>query len=123
MGYDRSKWGVLQSRRGTSVAICCLASGLVTASPETGSACKNLTYENRNQTDYGPLQVTAVRGIAKDADGVPIPRACVGVFTEAGHKLIATTQTNDGGRFELNDIPDGDYRLVAQYDGFSPANA
>jgi Carboxypeptidase regulatory-like domain len=110
-------------RRGTGVTICCLAFGLLAASEETGATCKNLKYENRNQTDYGPLQVAAVRGIAKDAQGVAIPKACVGVFTEAGHKLVATTQTDDGGHFELNDIPEGDYRLVAKYEGFSPANA
>ena len=73
--------------------------------------------------DYGPLHVAAVRGVAKDAQGIVIPKACVGVFTEAGHKLVATTQTDNDGRFELNDIPDGAYRLIAKYEGFSTANA
>jgi hypothetical protein len=67
--------------------------------------------------------VAAVRGVAKDAQGVVIPKACVGVFTEAGHKLVATTQTDDDGQFELNDIPDGAYRLIAKYVGLSTANA
>jgi hypothetical protein len=67
--------------------------------------------------------VAAVRGVAKDAQGVVIPKACVGVFTEAGHKLVATTQTDDDGQFELNDIPDGAYRLIAKYEGLSTANA
>jgi hypothetical protein len=110
-------------RRGRTLAICCLAFGLLRATEETGAACKNLSYENRNQTDYGPLHVAAVRGFAKDAQGVVIPKACVGVFTEVGHKLVATTRTDDDGRFRLNDIPDGDYRLIAKYEGFSPANA
>src|SRR6516165_8064005 len=105
------------------VSICCLAFGLVRAAEEPGSACKDLSYENRNQTDYGPLHVAAVRGVAKDAQGVVIPKACVGVFTEAGHKLVAATQTDDGGQFELNDIPDGAYRLIAKYEGLSTANA
>ena len=110
-------------RRGRVLAICCLSFGLLRAAEETGSACKNLSYENRNQTDYGPLHVAAVRGVAKDAQGVVIPKACVGVFTEAGHKLVAATQTDDGGQFELNDIPDGAYRLIAKYEGLSTANA
>jgi Carboxypeptidase regulatory-like domain len=110
-------------RGGKRVAICCLVFWLLVASQETGAACKNLSYENRNQTDYGPLRVAAVRGVVKDAQGVPIPKACVGVFTEAGHKLVAATQSGGAGQFELNDIPDGAYRLVAKYEGFSPANA
>ena len=109
-------------RRGRGLAICCLSFGLLSAAEETGTACKSLSYENRNQTDYGPLHVAAVRGVAKDAQGVVIPKACVGVFTEAGHKLVATTQTDDDGQFELNDIPDGAYRLIAKYEGFSTAN-
>jgi len=108
-------------RRG--LAICCLSFALLRAAEEIGAACKNLSYENRNQTDYGPLHVGTVRGVAKDAQGVVIPKACVGVFTEAGHKLVATTQTDDGGQFELNHIPDGAYRLIAKYEGFSTANA
>ena len=110
-------------RCGRGLAICCLSFGLLSAAEETGAACKNLSYENRNQTDYGPLHVAAVRGVAKDAQGVVIPKACVGVFTEASRKLVATTQTDDDGQFELNDIPDGAYRLIAKYQGFSTANA
>jgi hypothetical protein len=67
--------------------------------------------------------VAAVRGVAKDAQGVVIPEACVGVFTEPGHKLVASTQTDDYGQFELNDIPDGAYRLIAKYESLSTANA
>ena len=110
-------------RCGRGLTICCFAFGLLRAAEETGAICKNFSYENRNQTDYGPLHVAAVRGVAKDAQGVAIPKACVGVFTEAGHKLVATTQTDNDGQFELNDIPDGAYRLIAKYEGFSPANA
>jgi Carboxypeptidase regulatory-like domain len=109
-------------KRATGVAICCLVFELA-AGRVTGTACKDLTYENRNQTDYGPLQVTAIRGIATDAEGVTIPKVCVGVFTETGHKLIATTETDESGHFELKNIAVGDYRLVAKYEGFSPANA
>jgi len=109
--------------RARGLAICCLAFGLLRAAQETGAACKNLSYEDRNQTDYGPLHVATIRGVAKDAQGVVIPKACVGVFTETGHKLVATAQTGAGGQFELNHIPDGAYRLIAKYEGFSTANA
>jgi len=110
-------------RRVRGLATCCLAIGLLRGAEETGDGCKNLSYENRNQADYGPLHVAAVRGVAKDAQGIVIPKTCIGIFTEEGHKLVATTQTDNKGRFDLNDIPDGAYRLIAKYDGFSTANA
>jgi hypothetical protein len=123
---EENRWRGLPSGSRMKHAICatifCLALALMSASQET-SACKDLSYANGNQIDYGPLQVTAVRGTAKDAQGVPVPRACVGIFTEASHKLVASTQTNGIGGFELKDAPIGDYRLVAKYEGFSPANA
>jgi hypothetical protein len=105
------------------VATCCLAFALAAAGQESGTDCKDLSYQNRNQTDYGPLRVATIRGSTKDAQGVAIPKVCVGVFTEGDHKLIAATQSDGNGDFALKDIPNGDYRLVAKYEGFSPANA
>jgi len=102
---------------------CCLAFAFGALGQESATVCMDLSYQNRNQTDYGPLRVAALRGSATDSQGVAIPKTCVGVFTETDHKLIAATETDDNGRFELKGIPDGDYRLVAKYDGFSPANA
>jgi hypothetical protein len=93
------------------------------AAQEIQAACKNLSYESRNQIDYGPLRVAAVRGITKDAEGISVPRVCVGVFTEAEHKLIAAVEADEHGHFELKGIAEGNYRLVAKFDGFSPANA
>ena len=58
------------------------------AGQKTDAVCKDLAYENRNQTDYGP-RGTAIRGTAKDSQGVAIPKVCVGVFTETEHKLVA----------------------------------
>jgi hypothetical protein len=104
-------------------AICCLLFALTAAAQENAPLCKDLSYANRNQIDYGPLRVAAVRGTAKDAQGVAIPRACVGVFAETGHKLIAETLTDGDGNFELKGVPPGDYRLVVKCDGLSPANA
>jgi hypothetical protein len=101
----------------------CITVHLATVGWADETACKNLTYESRNQTDYGPLVVTVVRGTVQDAEGGPIPKACVGVFTEADHKLVAFTGTDDRGKFELNGLHDGEYRLVAKYEGFCPANA
>jgi hypothetical protein len=93
------------------------------AAQGSGGPCSAMTYENRNQTDYGPIKLTRVNGIAKDAEGVLVPGVCVGVFTPAGDKLIKATQTDGEGRFEIKDIPKGEYRLVARCDGFCTGNA
>jgi hypothetical protein len=98
------------------------ASCPVSQDNDTGSPCKEMAYENRNQIDYGPLHVRTVKGLAKDPDGVVIPKLCVGIFTDPGHKLVATTETNAAGSYEIKNLPRGNYRLVAKYAGFCPAN-
>ena len=110
-------------RRVAITALCCLVLRLVAAGQRPDTSCREMDYEDRNQVDYGPLKVAALQGIAKDSDGVVVPRVCIGIFTETEHKLIAATQTDSKGHFQLKGVPTGDYRLVAAYDGFSPANA
>lgn len=90
---------------------------------ESGPACSAMGYENRNQTDYGPIKLTTVSGIAKDAEGVIVPGVCVGIFTPTGDRLIKATETDSEGRFEIRGVPNGDYRLVARCEGFCSANA
>jgi carboxypeptidase family protein len=60
--------------------------------------------------------VATISGAATDIQGVAVPNVCVGVFTETDHKFIAAAQTDDSGRFELKNVPDGNYRLVAKYE-------
>ena len=109
-------------RCGACAFFCCLTFAFGAAAQGSEMACKDLSYQDRNQTDYGPLRVAAVHGNTKDSQGVAIPKACVGVFTETDHKLIAATETDEKGHFELKDLPSGNYRLIAKYEGFSPAN-
>ncbi len=96
------------------------------ASPLLGQAeiqvCKDMKYEHRNQIDNVPFRISKVKGTVSDQQAVAIPKLCIGIFTEAEHKLVATTETDEKGAFELKDLPPGDYRLVAQYLGFCPAN-
>ena len=79
--------------------------------------------ENRNQVDYGPLQLGDARGSVLDFQGVDIPKACVGIFTDVDHKLVDMSETDDLGRFSVEKVPKGIYRLVVKYPGFCPANA
>ena len=87
------------------------------------NAQERMQYENRNQVDYGPLVVRRVNGFVVDGQGVSIPAANVGVFTEPDHKLLFQTTTDSGGFFKIEGLNRGEYRLVSQYNGFCTANA
>ena len=41
----------------------------IAVAQEAGTSCPAMTYENRNQTDYGPIKLTTVSGVAKDVEG------------------------------------------------------
>jgi hypothetical protein len=109
--------------RSVLVLLTVLVLAHIAVAQEAGPACSAMTYENRNQTDYGPIKLATISGAAKDPDGVAVPGVCVGVFTPTGDKLIKATQTDDEGRFEIRGIPKGEYRLVARCDGFCAGNA
>jgi hypothetical protein len=88
-----------------------------------GLPCGQMKYEHHNMIDYGPLRISIVQGIAKDIQGFVIPDACVGVFSEADFKIVASGQTDSEGHFKIQNVPDGKYRLVITSDGFCAANA
>jgi len=79
-------------------------------------------YENHNQTDYGPLVVQGVRGRITDPQQGAVMRVCVGIFTEKDHKLIASTESDASGKFSLQRLSPGRYRLVVKADPLCAAN-
>jgi Carboxypeptidase regulatory-like domain len=96
---------------------------------QNGDPCPSATvYENHNQVDYEPLKVRAVQGTgAVEADdktqpGKIVPGACLSLFTEKEHKLVASSTADSKGRFHFAAVPVGGYRLVARSDGFCTAN-
>ena len=91
------------------------------AHQETESCRKEMLYENHNEVDPVTLSVRVISGRVIDMDRVPVPGACVGVFTLDG-KIVSTTTTNDQGYFKTAPMPHGSYRLVAKFDGFCVAN-
>jgi hypothetical protein len=58
------------------------------------------------------LQVGNLWGELKDT--VTIGEALVGLFTEEGHRLVASTEADSEGRFKLRAVPAGRYRLVVR---------
>jgi hypothetical protein len=79
-------------------------------------------YENHNQIDYGPLVVQDVKGTITDPQQVAVPKVCVGIFTEKDHKLVATTESDADGKFSLQSVPPGLYRLVVKAEPLCAAN-
>lgn len=79
-------------------------------------------YENHNQIDYGPLIIQKVKGTITDPQQGAVPKVCVGIFTEKDHKLVATTESDADGKFSLQSVPPGRYRLVVKADPLCAAN-
>jgi hypothetical protein len=85
--------------------------------------CTAASYHDDNQVDYGPLTIQNVTGQVADFQQVSIPKACVALFTESGHKLVTAVETDDQGKFSLPRVMPGRYRLVILYEPLCPANA
>jgi hypothetical protein len=95
------------------------------AQQSVSSCPKPLEYENHNQIDPSPLSVRIVSGRVIAQDGYAVPNACLGLFTEREHRLVASVVADEEGNFRFGNIPSGKYRLVVrdEYGGFCPANA
>jgi protocatechuate 3,4-dioxygenase beta subunit len=100
-----------------------LNNGALLANPQaTTSESAPFTYENHNQIDYGPLKLGKIAGKVHDEQGVVIPNAQLGIFTDSEHRLVAMAASDADGRFQFEKVPPGRYRLVVKSDGFCPAN-
>jgi len=104
------------------IAYCILAVPAATLASE--QPCnKPLRMKIATRWTIGPLRVQRIRGTAVDFNGVVIPGACILLFSESGHKFIASVESGKDGGFALSDVSPGAYRLVSRYDNFSVANA
>jgi Carboxypeptidase regulatory-like domain len=102
-------------------AVALLAAPSFAQQSEVSSSCM-IDYENHNQTDYGPLIVHDVKGTITDPQAGAVPKVCVGVFTEKEHKLVAATESDADGKFSMQSLPPGRYRLVVKADPLCAAN-
>jgi hypothetical protein len=110
-----------------SVAI--LLNGMQPCAQQPSEPCKQaIAYENHNQSDPGPLSVDSLTGrvIAEAGDDAqeigPVPGACLGLFTEEEHRLIATATADQEGRFQFGKVSNGEYRLVVLVGRLCTAN-
>jgi len=62
-----------------------------------------------------------VAGVVKDADGRPVAGARLRLQTTAGG-VVTTTTADDQGQFTFREVAPGPYLVVADKEGFEPAN-
>src|SRR5690606_35680512 len=60
-----------------------------------------------------PMEAASLSGVVTQGNGVPAPNASVRLWTGTG--AVYATNADQDGRYQLLDIPSGDYQLVAQY--------
>jgi hypothetical protein len=95
------------------------ASSLAYAQQQDSSCKSPIEYDNRNQVDPKRSSVRGISGRviaevgrpAKEIGSVP---ACLGLFTEKDHRLVASVAADEEGRFKFNSVPPGKYRLIVR---------
>lgn len=80
------------------------------------------TYVNENSTDPAPLKLNGLAGRVRGLGGDAISRATVSLFTEEGHMLVASVNSDRNGKFHFDKVDHGLYRVVARVAGLCPAN-
>lgn len=99
--------------------------GAFTYARQQSPTCKSpIEYGNRNQVDPKRSSVRGVSGrvtaeVGRPAKEVGAVPACLGLFTEKDHRLIASVVADEEGRFKFGSVPSGRYRLVVR----DPQNA
>lgn len=113
-----------------SVALASL--GLAAPAQQKPEPCETSPkYESRNQVDPRPLSISTVSGrVIVEAgetrgaagEGGSVAGACLGLFTEEGHRLVAAAVADDAGRFTFGTVTPGYYRLVVRAGPLCVAN-
>ena len=79
-------------------------------------------YENHNQIDPKPIRLRRLQGTVKDQNGILVPGVAIYLFSSEHHAFLSSAKSDGQGRFILQEIKDGEYRVVAKLDGFCAAN-
>ncbi len=97
---------------------------------EQGESCPSpIEYGNHNQIEPNRSSVRKVSGrviheLSNPAKEIELLPACLGLFTEKDHRLVASAVAGDDGNFKFGSVPVGNYRLVVRdaYNVFCVAN-
>ena len=96
-----------------------LSSSLSLAQQESPRCKSPIEYGNQNQVDPKHSSVAGISGRVVAESGTPPKQfgpvaACLGLFTEEDHRLIASVIADEEGRFRFDFVPSGRYRLVVR---------
>jgi Carboxypeptidase regulatory-like domain len=116
--------GLLQVRKVSAfLALLITCHGLSVAQQKKTTCLSEVKYENHNFLEPEALIVSDLKGQVADELSDSLSRACLSVFTEAEHKLVASTTSDEDGYYKFDKIPPGQYRFVVFVYGFCTANA
>jgi hypothetical protein len=79
-------------------------------------------YVNENSTDPAPLKLDGLEGKVQGLGGDAMSGARVSLFTEEGHTLVSSVNSDRNGKFKFDKVEHGFYRVVARVEGLCPAN-
>ena len=60
---------------------------------------------------------SAIQGVVKDTNGLPIQGADIRIEAKTGGKLLQTVKTDSNGRYVAGGLPAGDYRVTLVVNG------
>jgi hypothetical protein len=119
------------NKNATAMLVLSVLAGLNAFGQERKEPCTAIKYENRNQVDPKPFSMSLVSGqvvvTMGDVSGSmrdvgPVTEACVALFTEKDHQLVASANIDSVGRFMFDAVPEGKYRLLVRSDPLCVAN-
>ena len=94
------------------VASLVVVLGIAVAAQSGEVTCDSkLEYANKNQIDY-TVSVKSLRGVVEDLNGVRLPKACVGLFSSDGTRLLQVKEADENGEFQITNVRNGEYRLL-----------
>lgn len=102
-------------------AAALVTTGFMSHAQEPTVSCPTtIEYGNRNQIDPKPLTIKGIllgRVIVEVGDPAKVigaAPACIGLFTDKDHRLVASAVADEDGRFKFSPVPAGSYRLVVR---------
>jgi hypothetical protein len=105
------------------LAVLITCHGVSVAQQKKTTCLCDVKYENYNFIEPEALTVCDLKGQVTNQKSAHIPQACLGVYTEAERKLIASTTSDENGNYKFDKIRPGQYRLIVFSNGYCTANA
>ncbi len=85
---------------------------------------RGMSYVEETPPNTERFVIRRADGVVHDRENMVVSHVALALYTDAApHQMIALVGSDDSGKFDFgNKIPDGDYRLIAEYPGLCTAN-